>query len=161
MLLIDFLQQIAIIINGKMYDQWSGIAFQYIKQILTYMSFEALLRNNSDFCFGILVASIVLLLFFWIFIILLYRNCDQLQNPSQIQRILSKTLGFFLVSLRTVLMLPFLFVIVYAFILTPSTNKELIIGLAVLVTLLIIPLMIFSLYLLSDFNPFSTIFFAG
>lgn len=76
MLLIDFLQQIAIIINGKMYDQWSGIAFQYIKQILTYMSFEALLRNNSDFCFGILVASIVLLLFFWIFIILLYRNCD-------------------------------------------------------------------------------------
>lgn len=58
-------------------------------------------------------------------------------------------------------MLPFLFVIVYAFILTPSTNKELIIGLAVLVTLLIIPLMIFSLYLLSDFNPFSTIFFAG
>lgn len=85
---------------------------------------------------------------------------SEMLNNSQVEKIVGKILGLFMISIKTVLQIPFLFLIIsgcsQAF-----DNKNLIIALSVTLLVLSIPFFIFVIFALSDSNPFSNLVFAG
>ena len=77
-------------------------------------------------------------------------------------RIANKSLAMVFIGLRTVFVVPFFYVLIGAFFYNgDGGNKSIVVGLGCLFGLFGVPLGMYSVFILSDFNPFSSVFYAG
>lgn len=81
------------------------------------------------------------------------------EGSTQLDKIVISIVGFFLILLKSFLQIPIFFMIIYGFIQQEASGLT--IGLSISLTVLLIPILLYDIFIFQDLNPFSTIVFKG
>lgn len=141
-MIIEFIQIIAIIINGNFYNQWQGAAFTYVRKILGFITLEKVIELKENVLTGILIATVSLLVLIIIIFALISCYGSELDNISQVERIMGNSMGFILILFKSLLQIPCMFMIIYSFT-TESLNKNLNMSLSGILIALLMPILLY------------------
>ena len=159
-MLIEFLQIISILIDGKFFLQWGGSVFYYFHTVTSFISISGLINAYPAAITGMLITVDMLLLVLAVLTIVAIQYGSELLNTSQVEKISAKIMGFAMLLIKTLLQIS-LFYLILSGCTSQGDDRQLNMGLSLALIILLLPFLLYVTFIFSDLNPFSSLIFAG